>query len=172
MDDWKRDRIGAAEAGANPMVIARMESGFAVIGDTQFLPGYCVLLASPQVAHLSDLDLPRRTAFLRDMSLLGEAIERACAGNGLRRVNYEILGDTDTYLHAHVFPRYEWEPADRLSGPVFLYPRERWTDTADQYDEERHGSLRARIGQHLADLTRAAHQMPITSRRHGGPGGT
>jgi diadenosine tetraphosphate (Ap4A) HIT family hydrolase len=161
MQDWRRDRIGAAEMGANPMVIARMESGFAVVGDTQFLPGYCVLLAAPQVDHLSDLDLPDRTAFLRDMSLLGEAIERACAGNGLRRVNYEILGNTDTYLHAHIFPRYEWEPAERRRGPVFLYPRERWTATEHQYDDRRHGRLRATIGRHLAALIANASQRTI-----------
>ncbi|HEV2127574.1 MAG TPA: hypothetical protein VGR22_03035 [Thermomicrobiales bacterium] len=47
--DWKRDRVGSAESGTNPMVITRMESGYAVMGDTQFLPGYCVLLASPRV---------------------------------------------------------------------------------------------------------------------------
>jgi diadenosine tetraphosphate (Ap4A) HIT family hydrolase len=158
MDDWKADRIGAAEAGANPMVIARMESGFAVIGDTQFLPGYCVLLASPRANHLSDLDLPHRTAFLRDMSLLGEAIERAGAGNGLRRVNYEILGNTDAYLHAHVFPRDEWEPLDRQGGPVFLYPPNNWSAPEHQYNNGRHGEVRAAISMHLAELTLDASQ--------------
>lgn len=77
-DDWMRDRIGAAQRGENPLVIARMRSGFAVIGDYQFMPGYCVLLASPQVDHLSDLPLPARTTFLVDMSLLGEW--RRCRG--------------------------------------------------------------------------------------------
>lgn len=160
MPDWKMDRIGAAETGTNPMVIARMESGYAVIGDTQFLPGYCVLLASPQVDHLSDLALPRRTAFLRDMSLLGEAIERSCAEHGLRRVNYEILGNTDAYLHAHVFPRYVWEPADMLGGPVFLYPRDNWTNPEHRYDDNRHGELRAAIGRHLAELIAAQDDEP------------
>jgi diadenosine tetraphosphate (Ap4A) HIT family hydrolase len=106
MSDWKSDRVGSAEAGINPMVIIKLGSGYAVMGDTQFLPGYCVLLASPQVGQLSGLDLEHRTAFLRDMSLLGEAVELACSQKGLLRVNYEILGNTDTFLHAHVFPRY------------------------------------------------------------------
>lgn len=88
MHDWQQDRVGSAETGTNPMVIAQMESGYAVIGDTQFLPGYCVLLAAPRVLQLSDLPLSRRVIFLRDMALLGEAIEQACAGDGLRRVNY------------------------------------------------------------------------------------
>jgi diadenosine tetraphosphate (Ap4A) HIT family hydrolase len=71
MSEWKKDRVGSVEAGTNPMVITKLESGYAVMGDTQFLPGYCVLLASPQVEQLSDLELESRTAFLRDMSLLG-----------------------------------------------------------------------------------------------------
>ena len=52
MDDWKQDRIGSAERGENPTVLARMRSGFAVMGDSQFLPGYCLLLASPKVEQI------------------------------------------------------------------------------------------------------------------------
>ena len=152
MHDWQRDRVGSAEAGLNPMVIGQMESGYAVMGDTQFLPGYCVLLAAPRVAQLSDLPLARRVTFLRDMALLGEAIERACAGEGLRRVNYEILGNTDAFLHAHVFPRYRGEPADRVGMPVFLYPKENWTRPEHQYDDARHGTLRLRITEALEAL--------------------
>lgn len=155
-DAWKRDRIGAAERGENPLVIARMPSGFAVIGDTQFLPGYCVLLAAPQVAHLSDLPLAARRRYLLDMALLGEAVERACRDDGLRRINYEILGNTDTFVHAHVFPRYEWEPADLLPGPVWGYPRDRWTSPEYAYAEERHGALRGRIAAELSALLVAA----------------
>ena len=67
-DDWRRDRIGAAERGENPTVFARMQSGLAVLGDSQFLPGYCVLLASPSVQHLSNLDAVARRALLSDLS--------------------------------------------------------------------------------------------------------
>ena len=159
MIEWKQDRVGSAEAGTNPMVIAKLESCYAVMGDTQFLPGYCVLLAAPQVAQLSDLDLPRRTAFLRDMSLLGEAIEGACADRGLRRVNYEILGNTDAFLHAHIFPRYDWEEAERVRMPVFLYPEENWTAVEHQYDDSRHGALRAAIKENLDRLAATAVQV-------------
>jgi diadenosine tetraphosphate (Ap4A) HIT family hydrolase len=152
MNDFRLDRVGSAERGENPMVMARMESGFAVIGDTQFLPGYAVLLASPQVTHLTELARPERRAFLFDMSLIGEALERACADEGLVRVNYEILGNTDTFLHAHVFPRYVWEEPERLRKPPFLYPSDRWTDSAYQYTDAVHGSLRERIRLALVDL--------------------
>lgn len=156
LHDWKRDRIGSAERGENPTVIARMRSGFAVIGDTQFLPGYCLLLASPQVNHLSDLPFARRSEFLLDMSLLGQAIEIVCRPQGLRRMNYEILGNTDTYLHAHIFPRYEWEPASSIGGPVWRYPEEKWTERQYQFSEEAQGNLKSQIATHLLALMNQA----------------
>lgn len=121
MTDWRRDRIAAALRGDNPTVLARMPSGFAVIGDVQWLPGYCVLLTDdPAVLRLSDLPRARRRQFLEDMADLGEAVERACLelDTDFRRVNLEILGNTDPYLHAHIWPRYEWEPAGLVGKPV------------------------------------------------------
>ncbi len=106
--DWRRDRLGSAERGDNPLVLARVRSGFVVLGDTQFLPGYCLLLRSPRVTHLSDLGPTERREFLFEMSLIGEAVERVCRPRGLRRVNYEIAGNSDPFVHAHVIPRYEW----------------------------------------------------------------
>jgi diadenosine tetraphosphate (Ap4A) HIT family hydrolase len=152
MIDFRHDRVGSAERGENPMVIARMSSGFAVIGDTQFLPGYCVLLAAPQVGTLSDLAPAPRQAFLYDMSLIGEALERVCAPSGLVRVNYEILGNTDAFLHAHIFPRYNWEEPERLRKPVFLYPPDRWTDPRHQYNDADHGELRKQIRETLLSM--------------------
>jgi hypothetical protein len=75
--DWRDDPIGFAHRGENPIVLARMRSGFAVIGDTQHLPGDALLLCeNPSVDHLTDLPLERRQAFLLDMALLGETIRR------------------------------------------------------------------------------------------------
>jgi diadenosine tetraphosphate (Ap4A) HIT family hydrolase len=79
MEDWKKDRIGSALRGENPTVLARMKSGFAVIGDPQFLPGYCLLIAYPKVNSLNDLSLEQRKDFLLDMSLLGDAISDVCS---------------------------------------------------------------------------------------------
>lgn len=149
MDDWRHDRIAAAERGENLTVLLRMPSGFAVMGDTQFLPGYCLLLVAPKVDHLTDLPLPARLDFLRDMSLLGEAVEAVCRP---RRVNYEIFGNTDPFLHAHVLPRYDWEPAEFLAGPASHYPRERRQASGDQFSEEAHGQLKAQIAATLREI--------------------
>ena len=147
--DWRLDRVGSAERGENPMVLARLASGFAVIGDVQFLPGYCVLLASPQVARLEDLSRAERSAFLDDMGLLGEAVTTACAP---LRINYSIYGNTDAFLHAHVWPRYDWEPAERRTKPPWLYPETHWRDPAFAYDPAEHGAIRVAIAQALARL--------------------
>jgi diadenosine tetraphosphate (Ap4A) HIT family hydrolase len=43
------------------------------MGDNQFLPGYCLLMAYPQADQLIELPEKQRHVFLEDMSLLGEA---------------------------------------------------------------------------------------------------
>jgi diadenosine tetraphosphate (Ap4A) HIT family hydrolase len=142
MKDWRLDRIASAARGENPMVLARMRSGFAVIGDTQFLPGYCVLLPYPRVDDLNSLTVTQRADFLVDMSLVGDAIQKVCQP---ARVNYDILGNTDAFLHAHVFPRYAWEIDSRRRYPVWLYPKTHWTDVEYQYQDEKHGQMKAKL---------------------------
>jgi diadenosine tetraphosphate (Ap4A) HIT family hydrolase len=152
--DWRTDRIGAALRGENPTVLRRLESGFAVIGDVQFLPGYSLLLVDdPDVQRLSELPREKRLSFLSDMDLLGEAVERACRrlDPAFRRVNLEILGNTDPFLHAHVWPRFEWEPAELVGKPVWLYPRDRWRDERFKVGRQ-HDVLREAIGNELDGL--------------------
>ncbi|MFI8292284.1 HIT family protein [Streptomyces sp. NPDC085614] len=150
-DEWRTDRIGSALRGDNPTVLRRLDSGFAVIGDVQFLPGYAVLLVDePHVQRLSDLPRARRLSFLSDMDRLGEAVERACRrlDPAFRRVNLEILGNTDPFLHAHVWPRYAWEPAGLVGRPVWLYPDDRWSDERYRLGPA-HEELRSEIGREL-----------------------
>jgi diadenosine tetraphosphate (Ap4A) HIT family hydrolase len=128
-----------------------MPGGFAVMGDPQWLPGYCVLLTdNPGVERLSDLSQAERLAFLGSMADLGEAVERSCKDfdPAFRRVNLEILGNADAFLHAHVWPRYEWEPSGRMMRPVWLYPEERWRDETTALGHQ-HDTLRASIKNYL-----------------------
>ncbi|PZF87124.1 diadenosine tetraphosphate hydrolase [Micromonospora deserti] len=152
--DWRAHRVRAALHGTNPTVLRRLSAGFAVIGDVQHLPGYCVLITDdPTADRLTDLPRHRRLAFLADMDLLGEAVARVCARRdpGFRRINYEILGNLDTFLHAHVRPRYRWEPAALRDGPVYRYPDDVWRDPAYAL-WARHDALRARLTAELEAL--------------------
>jgi diadenosine tetraphosphate (Ap4A) HIT family hydrolase len=155
--DWRDDRVGSALRGENPLVMARLRSGFAVIGDTQHLPGYSLLLTDDaSIDHLTDLDWERRRQFLFDLSLIGEAVQLACEGNGLRRINYEILGNAIPVLHGHVHPRYAWEPPDKITGPVWRYAKELRNAPEHEYSDAKHGELRAAITAALNELVARA----------------
>ena len=159
MTDWRDDRVGSAHRGDNPLVMARMRSGFAVIGDTQHLPGYSLLLTDDSsVDHLTDLDWRRRAEFLFDLSLIGEAVQHACRGRSLRRINYEVLGNAIPVLHGHVHPRYDWEPPDKITGPVWRYPKDLRNDARYAYSDAKHGELRAAITAELQALMARAYR--------------
>jgi diadenosine tetraphosphate (Ap4A) HIT family hydrolase len=121
---WRADRLGSLRAGINPTLLTRMASGWAVIGDYQHLPGYCVLLHDGDADQLSELSGTQRALFLEDMSRLGEAVAAVCAvlDPQFVRINDEILGNSYPHLHAHIHPRYAWEPEELRRGPVWLHP--------------------------------------------------
>ncbi|WP_029252354.1 HIT family protein [Paraoerskovia marina] len=131
MSDWRSDRVRSALAGENPTVLSELDHSFAVIGDVQWLPGYSLALTKvPGVDRLTDLSRAERVRYLADVDLLAAAVESVCSRHdeSFRRVNVEILGNTDAFLHAHVWPRYGWEPPERVTKPVWLYSPDRWTD--------------------------------------------
>ena len=172
---WRDDRLGSAERGENPTVLARMRTGWAVIGDTQHLPGYSLLLYARTADHLADLSRPERSAFLADMALLGEAVQAAVSAYdpALRRLNYEILGNSWHHLHAHVHPRYDWEPEEYRTGPVWRYGAAR---TAPEHAlGPAHDPLRDRIAERLAaamaDAYGADEGTPRERRRSQGVAG-
>ena len=114
------ERVELARCGQNPTVIARLASGWAVLGDYQFFRGYSLLLPEPVVPSLNDLSLTERSRFLLDMVALGDAL---LAATDALRINYEILANTDPALHAHVFPRYASEEPSALREPIWNYKR-------------------------------------------------
>jgi diadenosine tetraphosphate (Ap4A) HIT family hydrolase len=146
------ERLEALEKGENPLLIARMKSGFAVMGDSQFLPGYCLLLAHPMIEKLNDLAGNARADFLADMAALGDAV---LAATGAVRINYSIYGNLDPFLHAHIFPRYaDEEPAFRSIPPMSI-PAEIRTDPSQAFQIEKHEHLRVAIARALES---AKHQ--------------
>jgi diadenosine tetraphosphate (Ap4A) HIT family hydrolase len=125
-----------------PAAVARLRSGWVVMGERQVLAGYCLLLPDPVVPHLNALPPALRGEFLSDMALLGDSLLAVTAG---LRVNYAIFGNVDPALHAHVFPRRATEPdSTRTAQPWALD----W-DAAPRYSESLHGELQRRL---TADL--------------------
>jgi diadenosine tetraphosphate (Ap4A) HIT family hydrolase len=116
------------------------------MADSQFLPGYCLLLAYPQVGKLNDLVGENRRQFLDDMARLGDAV---LAATGCLRINYSIYGNLDPFLHAHVIPRYEWEASEYATKPPMQIPAELREDPSHAFTPERHRELMELI---LAEL--------------------
>ena len=135
-------RVAALRAGHDPTRVARLISGWVVLGDPQVIPGYCLLLPDPVADHLNALRAAARAQFLSDMALLGDAL---LASTGATRINYAIFGNAEPALHAHVFPRRTDEPAaTRTAQPWALD----W-NLAESYSESAHGELKRRIAVHL-----------------------
>jgi len=130
--------LDSCAEGRNPSLIARMASGFVVLANNQYLPGYCILLRHPLVAQLNDLQGEGRTQFLADMASLGDAVRKATRCN---RVNYGVYGNLDPYLHAHVWPRYADEPEAQRTMPPFLIPVEIREAPETAFDPATHKEL-------------------------------
>ena len=111
-------QVEAARAGRLSRVIARVRSGWAVLGDPQITHGYCLLLPDPVVPDLNALTGDARRQFLDDMAALGDAV---LAETGAERINYEILGNVEPALHAHVIPRHASEDPTLRKQPVWLH---------------------------------------------------
>ncbi|HSB66906.1 MAG TPA: hypothetical protein VLD65_10025 [Anaerolineales bacterium] len=139
------ERVEAARAGLNPTVICQVPSGWVVMCDTQFLRGYCILLADPVVASLNDLSQAERAQFLCDMASIGDALLEV---TGAFRINYAILGNSEPVLHAHIIPRYLSEPEEFRNNVPWSHPKSE-KDTM-LFDLERDRPLMEKLKQAIA----------------------
>ncbi|MFN8546597.1 MAG: hypothetical protein U0527_01145 [Candidatus Eisenbacteria bacterium] len=138
------ERVEMARQGSNPYVVCRVRSGWVVLGDSQFFRGYSLVLADPVVGSLNDLPSTERSQFLSDMVAVGDALLEI---TGACRINYEILGNAEAALHAHVFPRHPDEPEARRRSPVWLYDRAERQGVP--FNQAREAPLIAAIRQYL-----------------------
>lgn len=111
-------KVRACQAGSNPQLIARLHSGWLIMGDVQFLHGYCLLLPDPVVPDLNHMTHEQRAVFHHELSIVGDAL---LATTDAIRINYEILGNLEPALHGHVFPRYANEKEELKTKPVWFY---------------------------------------------------
>ncbi|MCJ7450929.1 MAG: hypothetical protein MUO39_00430 [Steroidobacteraceae bacterium] len=131
-------RVEACRAGTDPTLIARLASGWAVMGDPQVLRGYCLLLPDPVVPQLNALVAGAQTLFLSDMARLGQAVLEV---TGALRINYAMFGNLEPALHAHVFPRYGTEPGDLGTAHPWTYD---WSK-ARSFDATADGAMLAAL---------------------------
>ena len=145
------ERIGQIERGENPYFVCALSTGYVVLGDHQRFEGYTLFLCKRHVTELYQLPWGFRTRFLQEMSLVAEAV---AAVYRPEKMNYELLGNGDTHLHWHLFPRVSGDTSQ--PGPVWWLPREEmWNDAYRPSREqlaERTRQLREEIERRLCTL--------------------
>jgi len=123
--------------GTNPYFVKELKTGYVVIGDNQHFKGYTLFLSKEHKTELFQLDRPQKMMFLEEMSIVAEAVAKAF---GAEKMNYELLGNGDTHLHWHLFPRKSGDIesfGNNGKGPVWWYPMDKmYSDDNKPSDEE------------------------------------
>lgn len=119
------ERIRQIKAGKNPYFVYELETGYVVLGDHQHFKGYTLFLCKEHVSELHLLSHEFKLKYLEEMALVAEAVYTAFKP---QKLNYELLGNGETHLHWHLFPRNEGDIPEK--GPVWWLPKEEmWSDS-------------------------------------------
>lgn len=119
------DRIQMIKDGTNPYFVKELETGYVVIGDHQHFKGYSIFLCKEHKTELFQLEANTKRKYLEEMTTVAEAVAKAF---GAEKMNYELLGNGDTHLHWHLFPRISRDIenyGNNGKGPVWWYPKEK-----------------------------------------------
>ena len=126
------ERINMIKQGNNPYFVKELETGYVVIGDYQHFYGYTLFLCKQHVTELHNLSYEFKIKYLEEMSLVAEAVYTAFKPE---KMNYELLGNGDTHVHWHLFPRVTGDTP--IKGPVWWLPKEEmWDDSKRPNNEE------------------------------------
>lgn len=139
-------QVAAARAGTEPALICQVPSGWVVLCQMQFLPGYCILLPDPVVSSINALAPAQRVQYLCDMALVGDVLLEVMDAY---RINYAIMGNSDPVLHAHIVPRYLDEPEPQRSGLPWSYSQEHINSRL--FDASRDRELMEKLGKVIPD---------------------
>ena len=138
-------RIEMINNGTNPYFVAELETGYVVLGDHQHFEGYTLFLCKKHVSELFELDRDFKMKYLEEMSLVAEAASRAFDAE---KMNYELLGNGDTHLHFHLFPRKAGDIegyGNAGKGPVWWYPMEKMYSADNIPSREKLADLKEKL---------------------------
>lgn len=137
-------QVRDCQSGIFGRAVCKLKSAWVILGDPQIVPGYCLLLPDPVVPDLNALDRAGRELFLYEMTAVGDAILEL---TDALRINYEMLGNIEPALHAHLFPRYAKEAEDVRTAPIWLHDWSAAPQFSATRDAEFMASLREKLEQ-------------------------
>ncbi len=120
------DRIEMIKNNINPYFVKELETGYVVIGDHQHFKGYTLFLCKSHHIELHDLPKDIRLKHLEEMSIVAEAVFNAFKPD---KMNYELLGNPETHIHWHLFPRFEGDTPHK--GPVWWVGKDIMYDSSN-----------------------------------------
>ena len=98
------------------------------------------------------LDYSNKMKFLEEMSAVAEAVSKAF---GAEKMNYELLGNGDSHLHWHLFPRKDGDIenyGNNGKGPVWWYPKEKMYSDDNRPSNEELEEMKLRLLKELEEL--------------------
>lgn len=146
------DRINMIKNGTNPYFVKELKTGYVVIGDNQHFRGYSLFLCKEHETELFRLDRTTKIAFLEEMSIVAEAVANAF---GAEKMNYELLGNGDTHLHWHLFPRVSGDLesyGNNGKGPVWWYPMDKMYSMDNRPSDEELQKMKSKLYKELEKL--------------------
>lgn len=112
--------VSSALGGDFDRLVAVREHSIVVVGEHQFFPGYCMVIARQHAREMHDVSPEIQRAIFEDLIRTGRAVQQAF--NPLK-INYASLGNVVEHLHWHVIPRradeidpktHPWAESDRF----------------------------------------------------------
>lgn len=141
------DSIKMIKNGTNPYFVKELDTGYVVIGDNQHFYGYTLFLYKEHgnKTELFHLDEVERNKFLAEMSLVAQAVSIAF---GAEKMNYELLGNGDSHLHWHLYPRINGDLenyGNNGKGPVWWYPKEKMYSDDNRPNETQLSEMKKKL---------------------------
>ena len=106
-------KLGSVSEGKNFLFVHEFRSSVLLVGDHQYFPGYCLLIAKRHVREIHDLPRFDRSSLFEELMMAGEAISISYKP---WKLNYASFGNVDEHVHWHIMPRYESDP-DHTENP-------------------------------------------------------
>lgn len=120
------ERITRLRTSDDPFFLAELRESFAVLHKHQpfgtEVGGWCTLWLKDHHEQLALLPRDRQARLSDDVTDLATAMHAALTPLGMRRVNYECLGNVVAHIHWHLIPRFDPPHDPNPGATVWVRP--------------------------------------------------
>lgn len=111
------DRILDIKQNKNPNFVAELKTGYVILLGNIRYPGYTIFSCKIHATELHELPEAFKTRYLKEMTCVAKWVWDLYKP---RKLNYELLGNSENHLHWHIIPRYEDETKKLSKYPIWV----------------------------------------------------